>query len=36
MSYPAPELIARRYGLKGDLADALRSVETVTAAVIDR
>jgi uncharacterized protein (DUF302 family) len=36
VSYPAPEAVARRYGLDGRLADALRSVDTVTAAVIDR
>jgi uncharacterized protein (DUF302 family) len=36
VSYPAPAAVARRHGLAGDLADALRSVDTVTAAVIDR
>lgn len=36
VSYPAPAAVARRYGLDGELADALRSVDTVTAAVIDR
>ena len=36
VSYPAPAAVARRYGLDPDLADALRSVDTVTAAVIDR
>lgn len=36
LSYLAPAAVARRYGLDGDLADALRSVDTVTAAVIDR
>jgi uncharacterized protein (DUF302 family) len=36
VSYPAPEAVARRYGLDGDLAEALRSVDTVIAAVIDR
>lgn len=36
VSYPAPAAVARRYGLDGDLADALRSADTVTAAVIDR
>jgi uncharacterized protein (DUF302 family) len=36
VSYPAPESIARRHGLEGDLAAALRSVDAVTAAVIDR
>jgi uncharacterized protein (DUF302 family) len=36
VSYPAPAAVARRHGLDGDLADALRGVETVIAAVIDR
>ncbi len=36
VSYPAPEAVARRHGLDPDLADTLRSVDTVTAAVIDR
>lgn len=36
VSYPAPEAVARRYGIDEDLVDALRSVDTVTAAVIDR
>jgi uncharacterized protein (DUF302 family) len=36
VSYPAPAAVARRYGLQPDLADALRGVDTVTAAVIDR
>jgi uncharacterized protein (DUF302 family) len=36
VSYQAPAAVARRYGLDGDLADALRCVDTVTAAVIDR
>jgi uncharacterized protein (DUF302 family) len=36
VSYPAPSAVARRYGLDGDLADALRGVDTVTATVIDR
>jgi uncharacterized protein (DUF302 family) len=36
VSYPAPAAVARRYGLDGDLAEALRSVDAVTAAVIDR
>jgi uncharacterized protein (DUF302 family) len=36
VSYPAPAAVARRYGLDGDLAGALRSVDTVIAAVIDR
>jgi uncharacterized protein (DUF302 family) len=36
LSYPAPAAVARRHGLDADLADALRTVDTVTAAVIDR
>ena len=36
VSYPAPAAVARRHGLDGDLADALASVDTVTAVVIDR
>jgi len=36
VSYPAPAAVARQHGLDGDLADALRRVETVIAAVIDR
>jgi uncharacterized protein (DUF302 family) len=36
MSYPAPEAVARRHGLDENLADALGSVDTVIAAVIDR
>jgi uncharacterized protein (DUF302 family) len=36
VSYPAPAAVARRHGLGPDLTDALRSVDTVTAAVIDR
>ncbi len=36
VSYPAPEAVARRHGLDPDLAEALRSVDTVTATVIDR
>jgi uncharacterized protein (DUF302 family) len=36
VSYPAPAAVARRYGLDEDLVDALRGVDSVTAAVIDR
>lgn len=36
VSYPAPEAVARRYGLDGDLADALSSIDALTLAVIDR
>lgn len=36
VSYPAPAAIARRYGLDGNLADALASIEALTSAVIDR
>ena len=36
VSYPAPEALARRYGLDGDLAEALASIESLTATVIDR
>ncbi len=36
VSYPAPAAVARRYGLDGGLAEALRSVDTVIATVIDR
>ena len=36
VSYPAPAAVARRYGLDGDLADALASIDAVTSAVIDR
>jgi uncharacterized protein (DUF302 family) len=36
VSYPAPAAIARRYGLHGDLADALTSIDAVISAVIDR
>ena len=36
VSYPEPAAVARRYGLDGDLADALASVDAVIAAVIDR
>jgi uncharacterized protein (DUF302 family) len=36
VSYPAPAAVARRYGLDGDLADALARIEALTSAVIDR
>ena len=36
VSYPAPAAVARRYGLDGDLADALASIDALTSAVIDR
>ena len=36
VSYPAPAAVARRYGLNGDLADALASIDAVISAVIDR
>jgi uncharacterized protein (DUF302 family) len=36
VSYPAPAAVARRYGLEGDLADALAGIDAVISAVIDR
>ena len=36
VSYPASAAVARRYGLDGDLADALASIDALTSAVIDR
>ena len=36
VSYPAPAAVARRYGLDGDLADALASIDALTSAVINR
>ena len=36
VSYPAPAVIARRYGLDGDLADALNTLDSLTSAVINR
>jgi uncharacterized protein (DUF302 family) len=36
VSYPAPAAIARRYGLDGDLAGALASIDALTSVVIDR
>jgi uncharacterized protein (DUF302 family) len=36
VSYPAPAAVARRYGLDGDLADALATIDALISAVIDR
>ena len=36
VSYPAPAAVARRYGLDGELAAALASIDALTSAVIDR
>ena len=36
VSYPAPAVVARRYGLDGDLAAALSSIDALTSVVIDR
>ena len=36
VSYAASAVVARRYGLDGDLADALASIDAVISAVIDR
>jgi uncharacterized protein (DUF302 family) len=36
VSYPAPAAVARRYGLDGELADALASIDALTSVVIDR
>jgi uncharacterized protein (DUF302 family) len=36
VSYPAPAAVARRYGLEGDLAAALASIDALTGAVINR
>jgi uncharacterized protein (DUF302 family) len=36
VSYPSPVEVARRYGLDGDLADALGSIDAVASAVVDR
>ena len=36
VSYPAPAAVARRYGLDGDLATALGSIDALTSTVIDR
>jgi uncharacterized protein (DUF302 family) len=36
VSYPSPAEVARRYGLDGDLAAALESIDAVTSAVVER
>jgi len=36
VSYPAPVVVARRYGLDGDLAAALAAIDALTSVVIDR
>ena len=36
VSYPSPAEVTRRYGLDGDLAAALASIDAVTSAVVDR
>jgi uncharacterized protein (DUF302 family) len=36
VSYPAPPVVARRYGLDGDLAAALAAIDALTSVVIDR
>ncbi len=36
VSYPSPAEVARRYGLEGDLAAALDSIDAVISAVVDR
>jgi uncharacterized protein (DUF302 family) len=36
VSYPAPAAVARRYGLDGDLANALESIDALVSAVIAR
>jgi uncharacterized protein (DUF302 family) len=36
VSYPAPAAVAHRYGLDGDLAHALASIDPLTSTVIDR
>jgi uncharacterized protein (DUF302 family) len=36
VSYPAPAAVARRYGLDGELAEALASIDALTSTVIDR
>jgi uncharacterized protein (DUF302 family) len=36
VSYPAPAAVARRYGLDGDLANALASIDALIGAVIAR
>jgi uncharacterized protein (DUF302 family) len=36
VSYPAPAAVVRRYGLDGDLANALASIDALISAVIAR
>ena len=36
VSYPSPAAVARRYGLEGDLAAALATIDALTTVVIDR
>ena len=36
VSYPAPAAVARRYGLDGNLAEALTGIDALTSAVINR
>src|SRR5215510_2739513 len=36
VSYPAPAAVARRYGLGGDLADGLATIDSLISAVINR
>jgi uncharacterized protein (DUF302 family) len=36
ISYPSPAEVARRYGLEGDLAAALESIDAWTSAVVNR
>jgi uncharacterized protein (DUF302 family) len=36
VSYPSPTDVARRYGLDGDLAAVLESIDAVTSIVVDR
>jgi uncharacterized protein (DUF302 family) len=36
VSYPAPAAVARRYGLEGDLAAALTTIDALTSTVVDR
>ena len=36
VSYPAPVVVARKYGLDGELAGALASIDGLISAVIDR
>ena len=36
VSYPAPMAVARRYGIEGELVDALNTIDALTSAVINR